>query len=169
MASEVAETAVGTPSELVCANAEAKARAVAAQTTGDCLVMGADTVVSIGSKVLGKPADKKEARRMLQLLSGRSHSVYSGICLIDTNSGQVVCDYSRTVVTFRYLTEEILNLYLATDEPLDKAGAYAIQGLGSLLIEKINGDYGTVVGFSAPLLHELMHKLKLSIAEFLIS
>jgi len=167
--SDVVEQTGGTPAELVCANAEAKARAAAVQLDGDYLIMGADTVVSIGRKVLGKPTDKEDARRMLQFLSGRSHSVHSGICLIDKQSGEVVCDYSRTVVTFRYLTEEMLNLYLITDEPLDKAGAYAIQGLGSLLIDKINGDYGTVVGFSAPLLHEMMHKLKLSISDFMIS
>ncbi|MDD2221076.1 MAG: Maf family protein [Clostridia bacterium] len=166
---EAVEQTGGTPAELVCANAETKARAAAAQINGDYLVMGADTVVSIERKILGKPSNKKDARRMLQFLSGRKHSVYSGICLIDTKSGQVVCDYSRTVVTFRYLTEEMLNLYLSTDEPLDKAGAYAIQGMGSLLIDKINGDYGTVVGFSAPLLHELMQQLKLSIADFVIS
>jgi len=115
----------------------------------DGIVIGADTIVVVDDKILGKPADVEDARRMLQLLSGRSHYVYTGLCVIrraGDETVQTIRDYVRTEVRFGKLTDDIINAYVETLEPLDKAGAYGIQERGSVLVEGIVGDYFNVVG-----------------------
>ena len=110
----------------------------------DCLVLGCDTSVIAGDAILGKPRDKEDARRMLSLLSGRTHSVVTGCALFYREKRHIFSE--RTEVTFYPLTEKEILDYIETDEPMDKAGAYGIQGLGGLFVKGINGDYTNVVG-----------------------
>lgn len=115
----------------------------------DALVVSADTIVYLDGKVLGKPGTVEKAREMLKMLSGNEHEVYTGICITDSGGGKSVSDYEVTKVKFRTLTDEEIEKYILTGEPMDKAGAYGIQGKGCLLVEKINGDYLNVVGLPA--------------------
>ncbi|MGI6588361.1 MAG: Maf family protein [Peptococcia bacterium] len=121
-----------------------KARAVAASTGG--IVLAADTIVVKEGRVLGKPADEQEAEKMLTFLSGEVHEVLTGICVVNCLTKDVWQDVEVTKVYFRPLTVQEIKAYLVSGESLDKAGAYGIQGLGSLLIEKIEGCYYNVVG-----------------------
>ena len=132
------------PNEAVTALAVKKARAVA-RDHPDRLVIGADTVVSIDGRILGKPSDAEDARRMLSLLSGRMHRVYTGIALIKND--RVKSFYDETAVHFYKLSDEEIRAYIATGEPMDKAGAYGIQGRGCTLVQRIEGDFFNVVGF----------------------
>ncbi len=131
------------PREVVCLLAKVKARATAKNHPGET-VLGADTVVATDGVILGKPADEKEAADMLRRLSGRTHEVYTGVCIIKPEGEKVF--YEKTKVTFYELTEEEIEAYVATGEPMDKAGAYGIQGKGVTLVRKIDGDYSNVVG-----------------------
>lgn len=123
-----------------------KAAATAKNTDKNSIVIGADTVVTLDGKILGKPADKDDAFDMLKALSGRGHEVYTGYCVMRRKDGLSVCKAIKTEVIFKNLTDEKIRRYIDTLEPMDKAGAYGIQGLGGLLVEKINGDYQNVVG-----------------------
>jgi septum formation protein len=130
------------PAEYVERLAQEKAAVVPAESNE--IVLGADTTVVIDGEMLGKPADVADARRMLALLAGRRHEVMTGICL--RRGDQCVSDTAVTEVWFALMSEEEIAAYAATGEPLDKAGAYAIQGLASKYIDKINGCYFNVVG-----------------------
>ena len=130
--------------DLVQTLSREKARWVAAQLPGDPIVIGADTVVVRDGTILGKPKDPAEARAMLASLSGRTHQVYTGITVCQGD--KVVTQAEETQVTFRPLTQQEIACYVATGEPMDKAGAYGIQGLGGLLVAGIQGDYHNVVG-----------------------
>jgi septum formation protein len=150
----------GGPARLVRLNSRLKARTAAGSNPVEgAIIIGADTVVALNGQLFGKPANAAEATIMLRALSGRRHSVYTGVCLIDTASGKCVYGSNRTLVSFISLIEEEIESYVATGEPLDKAGAYGIQGLGGLFVDAIRGDYGTVVGLSLPLLARLAHNL----------
>jgi len=131
------------PRRHVVNSAEMKARDVAAKHPG-ALVIGADTVVVVNGEILGKPADESDAARMLRALSGRTHQVYTGIAV--ARDGVVRGDFECTDVTFRELSEDLIARYICTGEPMDKAGAYAIQRKGSVLIAGIRGCYFNVVG-----------------------
>jgi septum formation protein len=133
------------PAELVRRHALTKARSVAADYEGR-LVLGADTVVVLDDRVFGKPADEAEARAMLATLAGRTHVVYTGLALVDGAGGREATEVEATAVTMRPLSAEEIGRYVATGEPADKAGAYAVQGRGSLLVERVEGDYFNVVG-----------------------
>lgn len=129
------------------ANAVAKARAVADRHAGeDAVVLGADTEVVLDGEVLGKPGGGAAAAAMLRRLSGRTHCVVTAYALVDCRSGAEVVRSVETAVTFRRLSDDEIDGYVATGEPLDKAGAYGIQGRGALLVDRIDGDYFTVVG-----------------------
>ena len=108
------------------------------------LVIAADTIVALDDAVLGKPNDGLEAFRMLSALSGRRHQVYTGVTLL--RDGERRTEHEVTTVTFRELTQDDITRYIATGEPMDKAGAYGIQGYGALLVERIEGDYFNVMG-----------------------
>ncbi len=134
------------PEQLVEQLALEKARAVAARFP-EALTLGADTIVVIGGDVLNKPADEAEARAMLRRLSGRTHTVYTGVALVHPASRREVVDYEATQVTFAPLTDAEIDAYVATGSPLDKAGAYGIQDdFGAVFIRRIEGDYYNVVG-----------------------
>ncbi len=129
--------------DIVCSLAEQKCSPVALRRPSDC-VIGADTVVALDGKILGKPKDIEDAKQMLRTLSGNKHAVFTGVCISAKGKKYVFCE--KTEVTFFDLTEEEINSYVSTGEPMDKAGAYGIQGYGCTLVEKIDGDYFNVVG-----------------------
>jgi septum formation protein len=137
------------PEDYVARLAEWKAFAVAA-APGE-VVLGADTTVVAGSEMLAKPADAADARRMLALLSGRRHEVMTGICL--KRGAEAIRDYAVTEVWFARMTDGDIEEYVASGEPMDKAGAYAIQGLASKFIRKIDGCYFNVVGLPIELVY----------------
>ncbi|MDA5108996.1 Maf family protein [Brevibacillus thermoruber] len=147
MTSDVDETTQPgmSPKAVVEELALRKARAVASRLDAG-VVLGSDTVVVLDGRILGKPADEPDAFRMLSALQGREHTVYSGVALIDAATGRFEVAHSKTAVRIRPLTEREIRSYIATKEPMDKAGSYAIQGIGSTLVESIEGDYFTVVG-----------------------
>lgn len=137
------ETAEADPAKIVSLLEERKAREVFAKHPGSA-VLGADTIVVLGGTIFGKPGDRADAVRMLGELSGRTHSVFTGWALLtEKNSVVGTCE---SAVTFRALDAEEIDAYVATGEPLDKAGAYGVQGLGALLIERIQGSYTNIVG-----------------------
>lgn len=143
------------PAKLVKELSKRKAHAVA--RTADDTVIGSDTVVAIGSVILGKPKNEANAVKMLRMLSGKTHTVYTGITVIKGNT--VITDAVPCDVTFKALSEKEINDYVACGEPMDKAGAYGIQGKGSAFVEKINGDYFAVVGFPCCYVNTVLNKL----------
>jgi septum formation protein len=141
--------------------AREKAEAGAARVNAATLVLGADTVVLVDERVLGKPRDDEDARAMLRLLSGRWHEVLTGVALVPEGSeAHVVVAHERTEVRFASLTETEIDWYVASREPLDKAGAYAIQGRAALFIEEIRGDYWNVVGLPVQLVYKLARRIQ---------
>lgn len=134
--------------------AKKKALAVANEHP-DSIVIGADTIVVAGEKILGKPADKADACAMLRMLSGVEHEVITGVCIVCGEKQENFAQVSR--VKFYELTDEEIEAYVATNEPMDKAGAYGIQGRGCTLVEKIEGDYFNIVGLPVA---ELSRKIK---------
>jgi septum formation protein len=141
------------PRELVRAHARGKAESVASEADGRP-VLGVDTTVAVDGRIYGKPADAGDAERMLEALSGRTHVVMSGLCLIAP--GWEVVEEAATLVTFRVLTPRDLGLYVASGEWEGRAGGYAIQGLGAALVERVEGDYLNVVGLPGALLVRLL-------------
>ena len=149
------------PDEHVLQSSKGKASDIAASVS-DGVIIGADTIVVVDDQILGKPKDKDNARRMLKLLSGRFHYVYTGLCVIERigeRTERTLSDYVRTEVRFGELTDEIIDAYIATGEPMDKAGAYGIQERGSVLIEGITGDYFNVVGLPVYRLSRMLAEL----------
>ena len=144
-AADVDEHVQGQAREIVGILARRKAHAVLARhKTG--VIIASDTLVSLDGAPLGKPGDEAEAVRMLRALSGREHEVFSGVCLLNAATGREQTRVVRTEVTFRQLSEEEIRDYVATGEPMDKAGAYAIQGKGAHLVERYDGDFDNIVG-----------------------
>jgi len=133
--------------------AREKALAVARQRPHD-VVLGADTVVVIDGQILGKPSDSSDAARMLRLLSGRDHHVITGVCLVA--DGQLFVASETTLVTVNKISDQEIADYVATGEPMDKAGAYAIQGIASRWIPRIKGDYCNVVGLPVALVYRML-------------
>ena len=143
--------------DVVLANAIGKCKAVV-KIKGDSLpVIAADTVVVAEGVILGKPQNEKDAVKMLKQLSGKTHKVMTGIAV--SYAGEMLAEVCETEVVFRKLTDEEIKKYVATGEPLDKAGAYGIQGMGAVLVEKINGCYNNVVGLPLTRLQLILAKL----------
>ena len=145
------------PEELVRRISAEKARAVREQAGMDAVVIAADTVVALDGAVLGKPADELEAFKMLSTLSGCRHQVYTGLTVLRGEERHTVSE--ETTVAFRELSEEEISCYIQTGEPMDKAGAYGIQGFGALLIEGIQGDYYNVMGLPVCRLGGILRQL----------
>ena len=137
--------------------AQEKAEVVAKRNSGK-IVLGADTIVVVDDQILGKPRDVQDAARMLRLLSGRNHQVITGVCIakLATGDWQLTTDSARTTVHFVPLSATDIENYIGTKEPMDKAGAYAIQGIASRWINKIEGDYANVVGLPVALVWKMM-------------
>lgn len=144
------------PSEHVRRLAETKAEKIAGEVSGS-IVIGSDTIVVIDGDILGKPGSRREAFDMVMRLQGRTHEVYTGIALIDTETGRMTSDFERTEVTMAPLTSALIELYLDTGESLDKAGAYGIQGYGSALIVSVNGCYFNVMGLPLAKLMKILN------------
>ena len=144
------------PDRLSEALALAKAREVAAQAGPEDIMIAADTIVTLDHQVLGKPHSREEAVSMLETLSGRHHVVYTGLAVL--RGGETVSDHEATQVRFRPLSREEIAAYVATGEPMDKAGAYGIQGRGALLVEGIVGDYFNVIGLPVCKLGQILNR-----------
>jgi septum formation protein len=142
------------PQEVVMELASIKAKDIYERSDKQSMVVGADTVVAYKGQILGKPSDEEDARRMLSMLSGQTHEVYTGVCVIE--DGQIKTFYEETKVTFYEISEDEIDRYIGTGEPMDKAGSYGIQGKAAVFIKGIEGDYYNVVGFPiARFLHEI--------------
>ena len=165
-APRVEETITGAeePIALVARLAKEKALAVAKDlkdTEGKTtVIVGCDTIVVLGKEILGKPSDLEEARAMITKLQGRTHMVYSGLALVKLENGreETISNFCATEVTMCRLGKEEIERYFSLEDPLDKAGAYAIQDAGSLIISSIDGDYYNVVGFPIRTLEELLNQ-----------
>jgi septum formation protein len=160
--SEVKEVELNyaSPEKLVRHNSEIKAKAVA-EKFNDKIIIAADTVVFLDGFVFHKPKDNREAVKYLKTLSGRMHTVYTGICIINSRTGEEIIDCEKTKVYFRELSEKEIRYYVKNYNPLDKAGAYGIQeDFGCLFIEKISGDYYNVVGLPLTRLYKNLLKLR---------
>lgn len=122
----------------------------------DKFIIGADTIVEFNGKIIGKPKSVDDAKRILKDLSGKSHNVITGFCIMNKSKNILIRDYAKTEVIFRKLDDDTISWYIGTKEPMDKAGAYGIQGKGAVLVEKINGDFFTVMGLP---IGEIINKL----------
>lgn len=149
----------GNCGEYVSKLALGKAQDVANKETGENIIIGCDTIVYFNDAILGKPKDKDEAIKMLKSLSGNIHKVYSGIAIVDTASGIIKTDYVCTEVCFSKLSDKQIYDYVASREPMDKAGAYGIQGKGGLFVEKIHGCYYNVVGLPINRLYNMLKEM----------
>jgi septum formation protein len=127
------------------------------------IIVGSDTIVVLNGKTMGKPRDEQDARDMLEQLSGAVHEVYTGVSCIRISDGRTVTSHRVTRVKMRSLSGEQISRYVATGEPLDKAGAYGIQEIGSLLVESIEGDYFNVVGLPVSLLAEMLEPFGITV------
>jgi septum formation protein len=159
---QVEEVNSGRPKEDVLGNALAKANGVA-EKDREAVVVSADTVVVMGDRVLGKPLSASEAEEMLRALQGRNHRVITGVAVVHAASCRVESDVVETRVRMLPLTDEEIRAYVDTGEPMDKAGSYAIQGLGSVLVEEIEGCYYNVVGLPLSRLAQLLRKFGIRI------
>ena len=133
------------PNEVVMELASIKAKDIYKKSEKQSMIVGADTVVAYQGQILGKPSDKADAKRMLTMLSGQTHEVYTGVCVIE--DGKTKTFYEETKVTFYEISDEQIDRYIKTGEPMDKAGSYGIQGKAAVFIKGIEGDYYNVVGF----------------------
>ncbi|MCR5089404.1 MAG: Maf family protein [Oscillospiraceae bacterium] len=149
------------PEEIVRALASAKVREVAKDFDGDTLIIGADTIVWLDGRMLGKPQTEDEAFSMLKALSGRRHEVYTGLCV--RCGGEIDCEAERSEVVFRTLSDGEIRRYIATGEPMDKAGAYGAQGIGALFVREIHGDFFNVMGLPLCRLGEMLSRKGVSI------
>jgi septum formation protein len=125
-------------------------------TAKNALTIGADTVVVLGNEFLQKPANKPEAKMILEKLSGKIHEVYTGLAIICSSCRKQQVDFDKTIVHFNILTEDAILRYIESGEPMDKAGAYGIQGMGSFLVKEIEGELDTVVGFPMKLFKKMI-------------
>ena len=150
------------PEEMVRRLSEQKARDVAERYPEDCIIVGADTVVACGGEILGKPADNQDAFRMLHMLQGRTHEVYTGVTVIEgsADARKETVFAEKTEVTMYPMTDRMIWDYIATGEPSDKAGAYGIQGRAAVFIKSINGDYNNVVGLPVAALWQYLNSGK---------
>ncbi len=150
------------PAEVVCELAVQKAECVAKKVQGNATVIGADTVVACDGKILGKPQDRADAICMLTMLSGRKHSVYTGVALCHHVDGTLVTDsfYEETKVEFYPMNQREIESYVDSGDPMDKAGAYGIQSGAAIFVKGIEGDYNTVVGLPVSALYQRLKEKK---------
>jgi nucleoside triphosphate pyrophosphatase len=139
-----------------CRIAREKARAVGSSAETGSVVLGADTEVVVNGETLGKPAGPEDAARMLRQLAGRTHQVITGVCVHLAPEGPEDSKYEITLVTFAAMNEQEIQEYVQSGEPMDKAGAYAIQGLAAKFVTRIEGSYSNVVGLPIHLVHEML-------------
>ena len=143
-------------SELALLKASAVAKELAQSKRKNSIIIAADTIVYKDNKIFGKPKDENEAKAILKELSGNVHQVYTGVCVMRLSDGYSVSKSVKTSVKFKNLSDNMIDAYINTREPLDKAGAYGIQGMGAVLIDEINGDYFNVVGLPLSCLYDIL-------------
>lgn len=129
-----------------------------AENINDGFIVGADTIVVLDNQIIEKPADRKEAKEMLQRLSGRTHTVYTGYAIVEKPSGSLASSYERTFVSFRRIENKEIDRYIDVEPPLDKAGAYGIQDQSSIFVERVEGCFYNVVGFPVTKFYETMRQ-----------
>ena len=154
---DVDENVSGHARDIVATLSERKAEAAASHYESG-IIIASDTLVSLDGIPLGKPENEADAHRILRMLSGREHEVFTGVCLIDVATGKEEVCLERSGVLFRDLTDEEIDRYIATGEPADKAGAYAIQGLGGAFVARFDGSYENIVGFPVKLVSEMLQR-----------
>lgn len=156
--SDADESFTAEPAQMVCELSSRKATAVAARHQA-AIILAADTLV-FSDRVLGKPQNASDAKRMLSLLADSWHKVYTGVTLLNTKTGRLIRRADCTRVHFAPMTPKEIDAYVATGEPLDKAGAYGIQGMGGMFIDRIEGSYSNVVGLPMALLREMLAEIE---------
>ncbi|MFH1287274.1 MAG: Maf family protein [bacterium] len=129
------------------------------KNTKNCIVIGADTIIVLGKEIFGKPKNKKDAFRILSFLSGKKHLVITGLVLIDTKSSKFISGFTKSTVWFKTLSPQIINEYINTSEPMDKAGAYALQGKGQFLVSKFSGQEDNIIGLPRKKLKSMLNKM----------
>lgn len=154
---DVDENVPGHASEVVRTLAQRKGRAAAANYT-DGVIIASDTLVSLNGVPLGKPENIADAQRMLRALSGSEHAVYTGVCIIDAATGREEVQVDRSGIWFREVTDAEIDEYIATGEPMDKAGAYAIQGIGGKFVDRFDGSYENIVGFPVDIVRDILSR-----------
>ncbi|MBN2260347.1 MAG: septum formation protein Maf [Clostridiales bacterium] len=159
MSSEYEENidVMGNPKTEVMKAALLKGMSIVDQATEPSLIISADTVVYYET-ILGKPQSEEDARKMLKMLSGQWHEVFTGFAIIDSESNKSIINYEKTKVKFNILSDEMIDWYISSKEYFDKAGSYGIQGLGAILVDEISGDYFNVVGLPISKLHFILDK-----------
>lgn len=148
------------PNEIVEFLAAKKADAVGQELSDQAIVIGSDTIVVLDDEILLKPKDESHAFEMLSRLQGRQHFVYTGLALLDTETGKTIINHKKSEVWVAPMTDEEIRWYIDTKEPMDKAGSYGIQGFGARYIEKIDGDYYTIMGLPVHGLYASLKQLK---------
>ena len=143
-------------SELALMKACNAAKKLTGTKRRNSLIIAADTVVYSDEIILGKPKDKEDAFRILKGLSGKTHEVYTGVCVMRLSDGYAVSESVKTSVVFKNLPDSMIKKYIETGEPMDKAGAYGIQGKGAVLVKEIDGDYFNVVGLPVSTLYDML-------------
>lgn len=149
------ESSYSDPVEHVLSLSRKKAASVSGQVE-EAIILGADTIVVLDGQIMGKPHDEERAFFILKNLSGRTHRVYTGMTLVNKNNGKSISDYDSTQVKFNQLDEEKIRRYIKTGEPMDKAGAYGIQGMGNFLVESYQGSLDNVIGLPTEKLKEML-------------
>ncbi len=147
------------PRKFVLTQSSKKCKEIVSRMDHDCIVIAADTIVYHDKKILGKPYDEEEAEKFLRHLSGKTHQVYTGVTIFYKQN--YISDVEKTYVTFKELSEKEIKEYIMTQEPIDKAGAYGIQGFGCQFVSKINGCYFNVMGFPINLFYNMLQNIKL--------
>ncbi|WP_099187571.1 Maf family protein [Tepidibacter mesophilus] len=147
-----------TPESVAMSLSFQKAIDIANKTSENSIVIAADTIVVLDEKILGKPMNEQDAFNTLAQLSGKYHKVITGICVLRLSDNKKIVDYEVTKVKMREFSDAQIKRYIKTKEPMDKAGSYGIQGYGSLLVEKINGDYFNVVGLPVSKLGQILYR-----------
>ncbi len=142
--------------ELAIYKATAVAKKLSELNRKNTIIIAADTIVYKGNKILGKPKNEADAVKMLKLLSAKPHEVYTGICVMRLDDGFAVSKSVKSKVYFKELTDEVISSYISTNEYADKAGAYGIQGMGAVLVDKIEGDYFNIVGLPLSELYDVL-------------
>lgn len=145
-------------SELALLKACAVGKKLAEMNRKNCIVIAADTIVYYNGEILGKPNNDEDARKMLKMLSNNTHEVYTGVCVMRMSDAYTVSKSIKTTVKFKTITDEMIERYIRTQEPADKAGAYGIQGRGAVFVEEIKGDYFNVVGLPLSALYDILKK-----------
>lgn len=149
------------PYKLVSQLSAGKARAVA-EKLRNAVIIGADTVVFCGGRIFGKPKTETEAKKILRFLSGKNHLMITGLTVIDCDSNKIITKTSVTKIFFRRLTAKEINEYAATNEPLTKAGGYAIQGRGAAFVDKVEGEYSGALGLPLELLKQILSRFEMT-------